>query len=47
MISRWLQNHPRTRVALLTLYYFLIIAGLLALYGRGDFSTPSFVYQGF
>jgi hypothetical protein len=47
MIPRWLQSHPRTRLALLTLYYFMIIAGLLALYGRGDFSTPSFVYQGF
>lgn len=46
-IRDWLQRHPRTRVVLLTLYYFAIIAGLLALYGRGDFSTPSFVYQGF
>ena len=47
MIARWLESHPRTRLALLTLYYFMIIAGLLALYGRGDFSTPAFVYQGF
>ena len=35
------------RLAVLTLYYFAIIAGLLVIYGRGDFSTPSFVYQGF
>jgi hypothetical protein len=47
MMSRWFQGHPRTRVALLAFYYFAIIAGLLVLYGRGDFSTPSFVYQGF
>jgi hypothetical protein len=44
-IKAWLEVHPRTRVALLTLYYFAIIAGLIALYGRGDFSTPPFVYQ--
>jgi hypothetical protein len=24
-----------------------VIAGLIAMYGRGDFSTPPFVYQGF
>ena len=24
-----------------------VIAGLIVLYGRGDFSTPTFVYQGF
>jgi len=35
------------RIALLALYYVLIAAGLVALYGRGDFSTPPFVYQGF
>jgi hypothetical protein len=33
--------------AWLVLYYLAIIAGLLVLYGRGDFSTPAFVYQGF
>ncbi len=42
---------PSTRVVVRTtlfvLYYLLIIAGLLILYGRGDFSTPPFVYQGF
>jgi hypothetical protein len=30
-----------------TLYYLLIIAGLIWLYGRGDFTPPHFVYQGF
>jgi hypothetical protein len=32
---------------LLILYYFGIILGLILMYGRGDFSTPPFVYQGF
>ena len=30
-----------------TLYYLAIIVGLVALYGRGNFSTPKFIYQGF
>jgi hypothetical protein len=47
MINRLLRDNPRLRVAALTLYYLAIIAGLIVLYGRGDFSTPSFVYQGF
>ena len=38
---------PRVRFAGLTLYYLAILAGLVLLYGRGDFSTPAFVYQGF
>jgi hypothetical protein len=29
------------------LYYLGVIAVLIYLYGRGDFSTPPFVYQGF
>ena len=32
---------------LLTLYYLAIIAGLVLMYGKGDFSTPKFIYQGF
>ena len=32
---------------LLALYYFAIIVALIAMYGRGDFSTPPFVYQAF
>jgi hypothetical protein len=47
MIKSWLETHPRLRVVGLTLYYLAIIAGLIVLYGRGDFSTPGFVYQGF
>jgi hypothetical protein len=46
-VLTWLERHPRSRVFLLTLYYLSIIAGLLAIYGRGDFSTPAFVYQEF
>lgn len=46
-LTAWLEAHPRTRLALLTVYYLGIIAGLVALYGRGDFSTPPFVYQEF
>jgi D-Ala-teichoic acid biosynthesis protein len=46
-LKAWMDAHPRTRLALVTVYYFMIIAGLIALYGRGDFSTPAFVYQEF
>ncbi len=46
-VQAWLEAHPRTRTALLALYYLAVIAGLLAIYGRGDFSTPPFVYQEF
>ncbi len=47
MVNVWLETHPRLRIAALVLYYFGIIAGLIVLYGRGDFATPPFVYQGF
>jgi hypothetical protein len=43
----WIEQHPRLRRVLLILYYVAVIAGLIAMYGRGDFSTPPFVYQGF
>jgi hypothetical protein len=35
------------RVILLTMYYFAIIAGLIVMYGEGNFTPPDFVYQGF
>ena len=35
------------RFLVLTLYYFAILGGLIGLYGKGDFTTPKFVYQGF
>lgn len=47
MIDHLLRDHPRLRVVALTFYYLAIIAGLVVLYGRGDFSPPPFVYQGF
>ncbi len=40
-------ERPAVRQTLLVLYYLGIIAGLIWLYGRGDFSAPPFVYQGF
>ena len=43
----WIEGHPRLWRVLLILYYFAVIAGLIVMYGRGDFSTPPFVYQGF
>ena len=46
-LQPWLEAHPRTHAVGLTLYYLAIIAALILLYGRGDFSTPPFVYQGF
>jgi hypothetical protein len=30
-----------------TWYYLAILVGLIVLYGKGDFSTPPFIYQGF
>jgi D-Ala-teichoic acid biosynthesis protein len=44
--SRWLAR-PWVRFAALTIYYLGILVGLIALYGRGDFSTPPFIYQNF
>ena len=42
-----LSANPRLRATVRTLLYLSILVGLLLLYGRGDFSTPSFIYQGF
>ena len=42
-----LRQRRAIRIGLLALYYALIVTGLIALYGRGDFTTPPFVYQGF
>ena len=40
-------SNPWVRGIFLVLYYLAIIAGLLLMYGKGNFSTPAFVYQGF
>lgn len=45
--KHWLDAHPRARPALLALYYLAIIAVLVAMYGRGNFETPEFVYAEF
>ena len=53
LIKRWMRSitelyaNPRVRSILLTLYYLAILIGLILLYGKGDFSTPKFIYQGF
>jgi len=36
-----------TSGVLRAIYYLLIIFGLIWLYGRGNFTAPQFVYQGF
>ena len=43
----WLERHPTVHRVLLILYYLAVILVLIAIYGRGDFRTPPFVYQGF
>ena len=40
-------TNPWARMILMVLYYLAILAGLVILYGKGNFSTPSFIYQGF
>ena len=42
-----LPGGPRVRAAVYFLYYLAIILALLWIYGRGDFVTAPFVYQGF
>ncbi len=46
MLAAW-SDVPWVRFAALTLYYLGILWGLIAMYGRGDFSTPPFIYQNF
>jgi len=53
MIERWKQYFKRiganvwVQSGALLLYYLAILVGLVLIYGRGDFSTPHFIYQGF
>ena len=44
---KWLEQHPTVHRALMIIYYLGVILALIAMYGRGDFHTPPFVYQGF
>ena len=43
----WMKGESRLDRVLLVLYYLAIVATLIVMYGRGDFSTPPFIYQGF
>lgn len=43
----WFEQHRTLHRVLLILYYVAVILTLIAIYGRGDFRTPPFVYQGF
>jgi hypothetical protein len=42
-----MKGQSRLHRVLLVLYYLAILLALIVMYGRGDFSTPPFVYQGF
>ncbi len=42
-----LTAHPGMRVVLRALFYLAILVTLVLMYGKGDFSTPPFIYQGF
>jgi D-Ala-teichoic acid biosynthesis protein len=42
-----LYANPGIRIIGLTLYYLAIILALIVMYGRGNFTTPPFIYQGF
>ena len=42
-----LYRNPWGRVLLLSIYYFAILAGLVIMYGKGNLTSPDFVYQGF
>ena len=43
----WLERHSTLHRVLLVLYYLAVILVLIAMYGRGNFRAPPFVYQGF
>jgi len=38
---------PWARLVVRTVYYLVILAGVLLLHSRFAFATPAFVYQGF
>ena len=46
LLSNWFAQ-PRIRFVALLVYYLGILVGLIALCGKGDFSTPTFIYQNF
>lgn len=42
-----LRLHGWPRSVAILLYYLAILLALLLIYGRGDFATAKFIYQGF
>ncbi len=48
-LEKWLfpTLHGWRRTAVLFVYYLAILVALLLIYGRGDFVTAPFIYQGF
>lgn len=42
-----LSARPLMRAAVLAACYAVIIGGMFALYGHGEFNPPAFVYQAF
>jgi hypothetical protein len=42
-----LYTRPAVRVVVTALCYLAILVALILMYGKGDFSTPPYVYQGF
>ncbi len=46
-ITTILSASPSLRAPLLVVYYLAIVVGMFALYGRGEFNPPPFVYQAF
>jgi hypothetical protein len=46
LLSEWFAR-PSVRFVVLTIYYLGILVGLFALYSKGNFATPPFIYQNF
>lgn len=40
-------THAGLRALALFVLYIVIVVGLILMYGKGSFSTPPFIYQGF
>ena len=46
-LSAHVRRAERLRTAAIAVYYLAVLVGLLVMYGRGQFTAPSYVYQGF
>ena len=46
-LKAWVESRPKVKLTVISLYYLAIAVVLILMYGRGDFSTPPFVYQEF